>query len=743
MKLVIVESPSKAKTIEKYLGKDYHVIASKGHIADLPKGKIGVDIENGFEPVYEVTNKVSAKLIKDNFKTAEEVILAVDPDREGEAIGWHIARVLKLIKDNGNKTPKSKPLKRIVFTEITKTAIQESIKHPRDIDMNLVNAQQARRILDRIVGYKLSPLLWKKITTGLSAGRVQSAAVRIVVDREAEREKFDSQEYWDVQIYLSLKDKVKGEYIKISSKEETKAELDGLKFELIKIDNKKPEIVKEDKCKKIFKDVSDEKFIITDIEEKKSSQYAKPPFTTSTLQQTASNVLGFTASRTMRIAQSLYEAGYISYMRTDSTNLSGESIESIRKYISSKFEKEYLPEKPIFYKSKSALTQEAHEAIRPSDVSKDADSLKLNVDQAKLYNVIWKRTLSCQMQPAIMMNTSVKVEIKNYIFQLTNPKVIFPGCLILYKNKLKEFSLPDLTKGQELFLNQFVGSQHFTEPPARYTEATLIKEMEKNGIGRPSTYAPTISTILARKYVVKDGKALVPSATGKIVNKLLVNNFSGIVDLGFTANMEGELDKVAEGNLEWRSILSTFYKPFEKELKKAEKDVNKQDYVKIADSDKDCPICKKKMILRIGRFGEYLSCQDYPECKGILSVSKNGETSIEIANKSTSDEFVNNYKSAPKTEEGKDYTLKFGRYGYYWAHPEYPKVKDARPLELLDNIFAQIYGKKPLSSDGKVMILKRGRFGEFWAHPDYPAKKEIINIKKSEIEKKKKELGLS
>jgi DNA topoisomerase-1 len=743
MKLVIVESPSKAKTIEKYLGKDYHVIASKGHIADLPKGKIGVDIENGFEPVYEVTNKVSAKLIKDNFKTAEEVILAVDPDREGEAIGWHIARVLKLIKDNGNKTPKSKPLKRIVFTEITKTAIQESIKYPRDIDMNLVNAQQARRILDRIVGYKLSPLLWKKITTGLSAGRVQSAAVRIVVDREAERDKFDSQEYWDVQIYLSLKDKVKGEYIKISSKEETKAELDGLKFELIKIDNKKPEIVKEDKCKKIFKDVSDEKFIISDIEEKKSSQYAKPPFTTSTLQQTASNVLGFTASRTMRIAQSLYEAGYISYMRTDSTNLSGESIESIRKYISSKFGKEYLPEKPIFYKSKSALTQEAHEAIRPSDVSKDADSLKLNVDQAKLYNVIWKRTMSCQMQPAIMMNTSVKIEIKNYIFQLTNPKVIFPGCLILYKHKLKEFSLPDLTKGQELFLNQFVGSQHFTEPPARYTEATLIKEMEKNGIGRPSTYAPTISTILARKYVVKDGKALVPSATGKIVNKLLVNNFSGIVDLGFTANMEGELDKVAEGNLEWRSILSTFYKPFEKELKKAEKDVNKQDYVKIADSDKDCPICKKKMILRIGRFGEYLSCQDYPECKGILSISKNGETSIEIANKSTSDEFVNNYKSAPKTEEGKDYTLKFGRYGYYWAHPEYPKVKDARPLELLDDIFAQIYGKKPLSSDGKVMILKRGRFGEFWAHPDYPAKKEIINIKKSEIEKKKKELGLS
>jgi DNA topoisomerase-1 len=740
MKLVIVESPSKAKTIEKYLGKDYHVIASKGHVVDLPKGKIGVDLENGFKPDYEITNKLSSKLIKDNYKDATELILAVDPDREGEAIGWHIARILKVVSDQGKISAKAKPLKRIVFTEITKEAVQHAINNPRQIDMDLVNAQQARRILDRVVGYKLSPLLWRKIATGLSAGRVQSAAVRIVVDREDERDKFKADEYWNVEAYLNNKEKTDPKYVKLS--EETKDSLSGLKFDLTKIAKNKPELINEKDCLKIYKDVEKEAFIVSSVEEKENSQYAKPPFTTSTLQQAASNALGFSASRTMKIAQQLYEAGHISYMRTDSTHLSEEAVGKIRGYIEKQYGAKYLPDKAIHYKSKVALTQEAHEAIRPSDVYKIGEVLKLTHDQVRLYDLIWRRAVSCQMLPARMMNTIVKIIVKEYTFQLSTPKVVFPGYLLLYKNKLKEYELPDLKKGQRLFLGQFVAGQHFTEPPARYTEATLIKEMEKNGIGRPSTYAPTISTITARKYVNKDGKYLVPSAVGKVVNKMLKEHFAEIVDLSFTASMEAQLDQVAEGKAKWQDIMQEFYKGFSKDLAKGEKDINKKDYVKIGDSDKPCPICGKNMILRIGRFGEFLSCQDFPACKGIMAIYANGESNEDVMKKSLTPEFKTNYKSAPKTEDGREYTLKYGRYGYYWVHPEYPKVKESKQLELADNLFKEIYGEIPLTKDGKKMILKKSRFGEFWAHPDYPSKKEIIAIKKGEILKKKKELGL-
>ena len=743
-KLVIVESPSKAKTIEKYLGKEYHVIASKGHVADLPKSELGVDLEKDFRPKYVIMNKASVKLIKDNLEDASELILAVDPDREGEAIGWHIARILKMISDKGAIKGEGKPLRRIVFTEITKEAIQAAIKKPRSIDMDLVNAQQTRRILDRIVGYKLSPLLWRKIATGLSAGRVQSAAVRIVVDREEEREKFKNQEYWSVRAYLSetpVKEAQPG-YFKQGELTQLQQEIPGLKFELVKIAKQKPDLKAEQDCKKIYSAINGKKFIINQIEEKESKQNPKPPFTTSTLQQAASNALGFSASRTMRIAQQLYEAGHISYMRTDSTNLSSEAVEKIRKYIGKEYGSEYVPEKPIFYKTKAVATQEAHEAIRPSNIASIADNLKLGQDQARLYDLIWRKTLSCQMKSASLINTAIKIVIDQCIFQLTSPRIIFPGFLVLYKNRLKEMTLPSLKSGQELFLNRFVAEQHFTEPAPRYTEASLIKEMEKNGIGRPSTYAPTISTITARKYVEKDGKYLFPTAVGRVVNKVLLQHFSDIVNLSFTAGMEGSLDEIAEGKLDWKKMLGDFYAKFALDLSKGEKDINKQDYVIIGKSDKKCPICTKPMVLRIGRFGQYLSCSEYPKCKGILAIYASGESSDDIAKKAETEEFKKNYQPAPKTEDGKNFVFKYGRYGYYWSHPDYPKVKEYKPLELNEVVMKQVYGDIPKSSDGKNMILRKSRFGEFWAHPDYPKKKEIIAIKKSEVNPKKKDLGL-
>jgi len=741
MKLVIVESPSKAKTIEKYLGQDYHVIASKGHVVDLPKGSIGVDVENNFKPEYEVINKQSVKLIKDNFKDADELVLAVDPDREGEAIGWHIARLLKLINDSGESKSKTKPLKRIVFTEITKDAVLKAISAPRKIDINLVNAQQARRILDRIVGYKLSPLLWKKIAVGLSAGRVQSAAMRIIVAREELRDKFKSDEYWTVKLFVNEKSsKLKySEYLDGAEKATNK----NIRFDLLKIDGKKAELHSQSECKKIFNEVSVGDLTITKIEEKDSRQYPSPPFTTSTLQQAGANVLGFSASRTMKIAQQLYEAGLITYMRTDSTNLSNEAIEKIRSYVVKKYGQDYVPIKPIYYKSKAPLTQEAHEAIRPSDITRGANELSVSSDQARLYDLIYRRALSCQMSPAQVINKTITIIKGVYQFGVTAPKVVFPGFLMMYKNRLKEMELPNFKEGQKVFADEFVAEQNFTQPPARFTEATLIKELEKNGIGRPSTYAPTISTISVRKYIVKEGKYIVPTSIGKVVDKLLFKNFPDIVDSSFTANMESDLDRIAEGGANWVQVLSNFYTNFAKELLKGEKSIDKKDYINLGKSDKKCPICGKDMFIKAGRFGEYLCCSDFPKCKGILSLNKQGLSAEDVKAKAESDDFKRIYKPAPLTEDGRSYTLKFGRFGYYWAHPDSPKIKSNLPLELNADISDQIYGKPPKSSDGKVMILRRSRFGEFWAHPDYPEKKEIIAIKKSAVSKKKKELGIN
>lgn len=728
MNLVIVESPSKAKTINKYLGKDYDVIASKGHVVDLPKSKLSIDVDNDFKPDYVITNPKSLKEIKRRFKNADKLILAVDLDREGEAIGWHIAKELKLINDKGKKVGK-KPLERIVFSEITKDAINSAIKSPRDIDMNLVNAQQARRLLDRIVGYKLSPLLWKKIAFGLSAGRVQSVAVKLVVEREEERNRFNSEEYWSIEAYLDKKE-TKNPKIKynLSNKEEKEDYSQYIEFLLSKIDKKKVDLKKQQECEDISKDIINKKWLISSLEKTLQKRAPKPPFITSTLQQSGVNMLGFTARRTMSAAQKLYEAGLITYMRTDSVNMSNDAIASARSYIKKKFGERYLPSNSINYKSgKSA--QEAHECIRPSDFSKTSNELNLDGDLKRVYDLIWQRATASQMANAELEGNALVIHIKGnkheYEFRSSGKKILFDGFLKVYPEKLNEKILPDLKEGQELFLNTLQSSQHFTQPPARYSEATLIKKLEELGVGRPSTYASIISTIVQRKYVLNENKYLIPTDIGVVVNKLLDKYFNEVVDYGFTAEMEGKLDNVAEGKLDWVKMLKDFYFPFDKKVVKNDKNIKRDEFTELGKSDKLCPECGSPMVIKLSKYGKFLSCTKYPECKGMMPIVNENPTAEEAAKES-----LENYEPAPKTKEGVDYIIKVGRFGKFWAHPDYPKVKDAQPLVLKQSALKEIYGEVPTTKDGRPYLIKKGRFGEFWAHPDYPEVKDIIRIKK-------------
>lgn len=743
MKLVVVESPAKAKTIEKYLGHDYKVIASKGHIIDLPKSELGVDPEANFKVKYIVTKAEALKKLKQELIGKSGVLLAVDPDREGEAIGWHIAKQLKLINDKGSIISKDKTLERIAFTEITKDAIQEAIKHPRKIDFNLVNAQQARRILDRLVGYKLSPLLWKKIRFGLSAGRVQSVAVRLIVDRETEIEKFNKEEYWQINAYLSISKTSKAAQIiySLAKSEDEVKEFSGLKFELNKIAGKKPIIPDQKTAQKIVSKLDHQSWIISAIESKKIERSPKSPFITSTFQQAASNRYGMSAKEAMRIAQKLYEAGQITYMRTDSNHLATTAIDAIRKYIVKGFGQEFLSPSPRIYSQKGKLTQEAHEAIRPTDVTKTAADLKITDREARVYNMIRNRTIASQMQNAIMENTAVKIEIDDLTFQLNGQRVLFKGFLAALDHGYTENLIDkQLSVKQELYPLTINSEQSYTKPPARYTEASLIKALENYNIGRPSTYAPIISTILARKYVEKQQRNLVPTDTGKVVNKLLNDHFPEIVDTDFTAQIEDKLDAIAQGEEDWKKMLGDFYFPFEKVLLKKEKLIKREDYLVIEKSDKKCPECGKRMDVKLGRYGRFLSCQDFPKCKGMLSID--GQSEEDIQKLVHSDQFKKFYLAPPKTEDGRDFLLKVGRFGKFWAHPDYPKVKDARPLSFNDETFKAVYGNTPKANDGKKMILRRGKFGEFWAHPDYPEVKEVIRIKAKEIELKKQELGI-
>ncbi len=605
--LVIVESPSKAKTIEKYLGSDYRVTASMGHLRDLPKSELGVDIEHGFAPKY-IAVKEKKELI-DELKAASQkapvVYLATDPDREGEAISWHLKELLNLPDEKA---------KRVTFNEITKKVVTDSIQHPRSIDQDLVDAQQARRILDRIVGYEISPLLWKKVKRGLSAGRVQSVATRMVVDREEEIRRFESREYWLLDAFLKR------------SPDE-----DSFRARFYGVDGKKRELNTEDEVKEICETVSRHPFAVTSVKKTEKQRSPSPPFITSTLQQEASRRLNMTPRRTMAVAQQLYEGieitgrgsiGLISYMRTDSLRLSDEAVAAARSFITDSYGEAYCPPKPRVYKTKAGA-QDAHEAIRPTDVTLTPELVKkdLTQEQYRLYRIIWGRFTACQMANAVYDNISVEVESGGCQFRAGSSSLKFPGYTAVYEEaadddqKQNESRLPELKEGQTLLLDKTVPEQQFTQPPARYTEATLIRAMEEKGIGRPSTYAPTISTITSHDYVIKEGKYLRPTPLGEVVTKLMTEHFSDIVDLKFTNHMEARLDEIESGKSGWQDVLTEFYEGFDAEMKAAEAAMDGQ-RIKVPDivSDEICDVCGKPMLIKKGRFGNFLGCSGFPEC---------------------------------------------------------------------------------------------------------------------------------
>ena len=585
MNLIIVESPSKANTISKFLNRDYSVKSSYGHIRDLPKRELGVDVKDNFKPKYVIlvkARKVVAELKKAAKKT-DMIILATDQDREGEAIAWHLVKILDL---------DGKDYQRIVFHEITKKAIEEALKNPRQIDMDSVNAQQTRRILDRLVGYELSPFLWKKIVKGLSAGRVQSVTVRLIVEREKEIKDFKPEEYWSIEVKLQ-KENQSDEFIARLIKKDDKAI------------NKLGIKVKQE-ADKILKDLKGAKYKVVNIESKEVKRYPAPPFTTSTLQQEAVKKLGLSAKRTMRIAQQLYEDGLITYHRTDSLNISKEALKSTQEFIKNKFGQNYTLASPRIYKTKTKGAQEAHEAIRPTQVNRQSTD--------KLYQLIWQRFIACQMQPAVLDSTAVDISGKNYLFRANGSIIKFDGFFKVYPTKLKETILPSLNKEEILKLIKLFSEQHFTQPPARYNEASLVKTLEEYGIGRPSTYAPIIGTIQERGYVEKnEQRKFIPTEIGLLVNNLLVENFPKIVDIKFTAYLEEDLDRIAKGQQNWLTVLKDFYQPFHANLLEKEKRVAKK---KLEEpTDKKCPKCGKPMVIKLGRFGKFYACSGFPECK--------------------------------------------------------------------------------------------------------------------------------
>ena len=608
--LVIVESPAKAKTIKKYLGKNYEVVASMGHVRDLPKARLSVDIKNNFAPKYDII-KGKEKLVKELKALAadsDSVYLATDPDREGEAISWHLAYILGLPEDY---------CQRVEFNEITKTGVKNGMEHPRSINTDLVNAQQARRILDRLVGYKLSPFISQKIRRGLSAGRVQSVALRIIVDRENEIRKFKPEEYWSID----------AKFIPKGSRKSFAASLYADKNGKLKITN-------QEQADKIEADLQDAEYVVTKVKKGTRKKSPAPPFITSTLQQEASRKLGFQSRRTMRVAQELYEGvdiqgmgatGLITYMRTDSLRISNVAIGEVTEYIEKTYGKDYLPPKPRFFKSRNNA-QDGHEAIRPSMPSLEPDSIKssLTSDQYKLYKLIWNRFTASQMAECVQKTTQADIEANGYIFKASGYYVSFPGFTTLYTESKdvaeeKASQLPDLEKDMPVKCRELKKNQHFTQPPARFTEASLIKTLEEYGIGRPSTYAATITTLTGREYVKREAKSLVPTELGEVITGLMKERFPQIVNVKFTARMENELDSVESGEVQWNELLGEFYGDFEKTLKdaKAEMDGVK---LKLKEDETDiiCDKCGRKMVVKVGRYGKFIACPGYPECKNIL-----------------------------------------------------------------------------------------------------------------------------
>jgi DNA topoisomerase-1 len=611
-KLVIVESPAKAKTIQKYLGKGYQVLASMGHIRDLPKSRLAVDVENGFKPEYiDIRGKGQLRNeLKKAAKKSSFVYLATDPDREGEAISWHLSNMLGLDNEQEN---------RVTFNEITKSGIKNGMAAPRHIDINLVNAQQTRRILDRLVGYKLSPFLWKTVKPGLSAGRVQSVVVKLIVDREREIQAFEQEEYWSIDAKLST----------ARSKKQFPAKLSSYQ-------GKKVEIPNEEQANKILAELEGQDFVIGEIKKGVKKKVPAPPFITSTLQQEASRRLGFQAKRTMKAAQELYEGidlpkmgavGLITYMRTDSLRISDEAAQGAREYITGKYGEQYLPEKTRVYKKKTN-TQDAHEAIRPTMPSMTPEQVKesLTLDQYKLYKLVWERFIASQMADALLDTVSATINCGEYAFKASGYSVRFDGFTVLYEESRdvpeeKTPALPELLEGETLKLNALEPNQHFTQPPARYTEAAIIKALEENGIGRPSTYAPTITTVIQRGYVEREGKSLVPTQLGEVTNQLMEEQFSSIVNVDFTAEMETNLDRVEEGKADWVQTLGDFYGEFEQNLKEAEKKMEGMK-LEVPDEVTDviCENCGRNMVVKMGRYGKFLACPGYPECKNTKKI---------------------------------------------------------------------------------------------------------------------------
>lgn len=707
MKLIIVESPAKARTIKHFLGKEYEVIASKGHIRDLPKTKFGIKVEGEvLIPEYRVDKESAAtvKQIKELAAGSDEIYIATDEDREGEAIGWHIAHAIK-------KDPDALP--RIVFHEITKGAINHALENPRSIDMNRVNAQQMRRLLDRVVGYKLSPLLSSKIQRGLSGGRVQSAALKIVVDREKEIKAFIPQEYWSIDTVF---------------KTDIDATLTTYKDE--KVD--KLYINNEKQAHEVTETVKSDSFTVASIETKKRKSSTLPPFMTSTLQQTASSKLGFSPKKTMMLAQTLYEgvntpngsSGVITYMRTDSLNIANEAIEAARSTIETTYGTKYLPEKAKFYTKKAKGAQEAHEAIRPTmlDYTPAVAKTFLKNDEYKLYKLIYDRFIASQMEDALFEQQSIIFQGNSVAFKATGRKLLFDGFYKILGSDDKDKLLPELAQGQSIELQSVKPEQHFTEPPSRYSEASLIKKMEGEGIGRPSTYAPTISTLQARNYISIEKKQLIPTEIAFTVTEMLENNFEEIVDSKFTATMEETLDEIAYEGKPWEKILSDFYFSFIEKIEKGKKEIKS---LKVAKpTGRNCPQCGEELILRSGRYGEFIACSGYPKCKYTEQVE-------DEENKGEKKE-----ESSESTDEvcekcGSPMVVKMGRNGKFLACSGYPKCKNTKSL---NGPKEQKVAEVPCPECGGKLLFRTSRRGSFWGCENYPkckfvSKFELTNLK--------------
>lgn len=691
MHLVIVESPTKAKTISKFLGKNYNVKSSYGHVRDLPTKEMGVDIKNNFTPEYVIPGKAATRVreLKKLAGSADQVILATDEDREGEAIAWHLSEALGIDPDSEN-------IKRIAFHEITKSAIEKALENPRDLDMNLVDAQQARRVLDRLVGYELSPFLWKKIRRGLSAGRVQSVALRLIVEREREIKDFKPEEFWNIAAQLKAPDGK--EFEAKLAKENDKA------IGKLGVKNK-------EQAEKIVQFLEKADYQVESITRKEVQRTPAPPYTTSTLQQDAINKLGWSSKQTMMVAQKLYEVGLITYMRTDSVNLSMESLIAARKIITSNFGEKYALPSPRFYKNKSKGAQEAHEAIRPADPQKDPGSLgsKMDSKEQRLYSLIWQRMVACQMAPAVLDSVSADISARqknsknNYTLRANGSTIKFDGFLKIYGEKLPvtETILPEMKEKENLDLVKVLNEQKFTTPPARYSEASLVKILEEYGIGRPSTYAPTISTIIERKYVAKDeNRKLFPEEIGFLVSDVLVQHFAEIVDYKFTAKIEEELDEIAEGKKQWVPVIAEFYEPFHKNLKSKTKEVKKEDFQEKL--EKTCPDCGGDLILKFGRFGKFVACSNYPNCR--------------YTEKTAEEQKIDEEHAGEVCEKcGAPMVVKRGRFGAFLGCSKYPECKNIKRIEKKTGI------KCPKCQGGEITERKSKRGRVFFGCNKYPA----------------------